>query len=531
MAPSAGPDAALARERCPEAPQHGMDQRRRFSGALGDFGGVVFIFLLLIATSSMVNFDSGGTAAVLVKLSLSCEDPKLRPKDGDRVLDRDVSYPCLDQTWKGYLGASPYVGLCCGCPVVGFLLGSSSSPMNEKQVVLTFVTLNAAATFVFAFQTNKNYMVAAKFIIGFTQAAICIYSPMWVAAFAPAANKTLWYGLFQSAAAIGNLIGYAVCGYLLSSNIYYQWGFRFQAVYLALSCVVLLSVPSSRICASQQLPMEPPSPSRPNPADGARWSLYLLPEQLPPIRRSRMYHLWEPLRLLRHGLFATTLMTLTALFFVVTAIQYWSSEFFVEVFQRDELEVTNIFIFVSATAPIAGVVIGSAAIDKFGGTATAEAVSKTCNITFLWGVAASIAGWIAAVISPEPRSSSANARFFAVVAGIWVQLFFGGAMLPAISGISLEAVPREQRGMASSFTQLVCNVFGYVLGSLLPGKISQTHGLHTAMQVSFSWASLGCLSMYGACWIAKNQKLDELKLRAAHAGDSVELSATSGAGS
>mmetsp|Transcript_73821 Transcript_73821/g.161506 ORF Transcript_73821/g.161506 Transcript_73821/m.161506 type:complete len:611 (+) Transcript_73821:624-2456(+) len=502
-------------------------RQRRLSQAIGDFGGSCFIFFVLIATSSMVNFDSGGTAAILVSLSKGCPEESLRTYgQPPQIQSYDPGYPCLTQDFKGYLGAAPYIGLVCGCPLMGFLLDRWS----EKMVLVVFMLLNAAATFLFAYQSDKWCMLAAKFVIGLTQGSISIYAPVWVSTFAPAANKTLWYGLMQSAAAIGNLIGYAVCGYLNSIKVFYQWGFRIQAFYLVFATIVLYLIPRNRIDASsieETASIEEIARAAANsgtPLSGGshrhhhnhRMSVQSIvpifdPEEEPEPApdSSPITAIFAPLKLLAIPLYVTTLFAICSLYFVVTAIQYWASEFFIKAYMRPEGEVTTVFVIVSATAPILGVVVGSSITDRLGGTGSPEQVAKICRVTFIWAVIASVAGGFAGlvpVVQPGEDSTDCTIRFYLCVVGIWVQLFFGGAMLPSISGISLESISVKNRAMGSSLSMLFQNIFGFCLGVYIPGAISSHEGdMVLAMQFSLCWALWGCIGMAAAVFFSSRQ--------------------------
>jgi MFS family permease len=511
----------------------------------------------------MVNFDSGGTAAVLVQLSWGCADAKDRPPDQEY----DPGYPCLDQVWKGYLGSVPYVGLVFGCPVVGALMAR----FREQPLLASFIAMNSVATFLFAFQTDKYCLVSAKFVIGFTQAAVSIYGPVWVSSFAPPSTRTLWFGLMQSAAAIGNLIGYAVCGYMVSAGVYYQWAFRLQASSLAILCVVLTLLPGHSLNASEvvegaygEIPSSniedrlasggdfaAPAPQsldsegslKRSPSSAiptmAR-SMTIVPslqsthlfsgEQSRPTLRGRgrrvrdgCFAPLKPLKLLLLPMFSAQLFSQCALFFVVTAIQQWASEFFITEFHRDKTEVTTVFVFVSATAPILGVVIGSSVIDKVG-TETAVEVAKACRITCIWGFIATIAGFLAGGIQPKPSSAEHDVRFYGVVACIWLQLFFGGAMLPASSAMGLRTVPVKARTTASSLSQLLCNIFGFALGSLVPGVVSASYGMRVAMQIAFAWASFGCLGTLVSYYVA----ISEVRQESVRTGPDTETASDSG---
>ena len=71
--------------------------------------------------------------------------------------------------------------------------------------------------------------------------------------------------------------------------------------------------------------------------------------------------------LLRSRTFVYCTLALSALYFVVTGIQFWSTEFLVQVIRADFSTVLVAFAATSATAPILGVLFGGLVIDSIGG--------------------------------------------------------------------------------------------------------------------------------------------------------------------
>jgi len=138
--------------------------------------GVGWMFVIHIMTMVAVNYDSGASAAVLPFLQIGC--PGHVDESGQAAYDPE--FPCLDSYGQGVLGALPYIGLCFGCPVAGRML----QLRNERLVICIALALNAFFTFVFGFVVERNNLFLAKFLIGVTQSAICVYLPVWVDCFA-----------------------------------------------------------------------------------------------------------------------------------------------------------------------------------------------------------------------------------------------------------------------------------------------------------------------------------------------------------
>lgn len=458
------------------------------------------IFVFLVVTGAMVNFDSGGTAAVLVLLGRGC------PTEGVP----DPHYPCLSEADKGILGAVPFFGLCMGCPLVGHLVLRH----GEKHVLMAGLACNVVATAVFACVLNKYWLWLAKFCVGLTQSAICVFSTVWVSKYAPARYKTLWYGLNQSSVAVGTLIGYAVCGYLVEMGVYYQHGFKIQAFWLAITCVLFTLIPSSGLDTRSDPDMTAehverggrwgkPCSSPPAQAESALKTLYGLrgedvpkeswdvvfqdkaSSETPLDSQTQLALLWE------RPIFLTSMFSLCGVYFVVTAVQYWISQYFIVNFHRTGAEVTTVFIMVAGSAPILGVLSGSAIVDHVGGYETASQMARTSALTVVWGLFAVLAGIVSACVQPGPGSNTGG--FYSLVASVWFLLFFGGSALPATTGLSMAAVPKGLRNVASSWSMLLYNILGFASGSYVPGFLAEKVSIKFAMQVVFfssilSWA-------------------------------------------
>lgn len=150
----------------------------------------------------------------------------------------------------------PYVGLTIAAPFAGGLYFRHP----PKRVVLVFTALNAAATLLmvativfpaarddfseealtssapppsaetppaspssqapaapsflqqldFSFQDltpPAALLLASRFLVGFTQAPLVVYAPVWVDEFAPPRKAALWMGVTQGAAVVGVTVG------------------------------------------------------------------------------------------------------------------------------------------------------------------------------------------------------------------------------------------------------------------------------------------------------------------------------------
>ncbi|KAF1771829.1 Major facilitator superfamily domain [Phytophthora cactorum] len=167
--------------------------------------------------------------------------------------------------------------------------------------------------------------------------------------------------------------------------------------------------------------------------------------------------------LLHIPVFCLIVFGLTTVYFVVTGVQYWSTIFMIKSLHASKYLVNALFVVVSGTGPILGVFFGGWLIDRYGGYIGVEQRAKALGICMILGLTA--------------FAISAVTTFFDdiyITAGfLWLLLFFGGAILPACTGIFISVVPAEHRALASSFSVMVFNLFGYALSPYLTGLIME----------------------------------------------------------
>ncbi|EPT31790.1 transporter, major facilitator family protein [Toxoplasma gondii ME49] len=208
----------------------------------------------------------------------------------------------------------------------------------------------------------------------------------------------------------------------------------------------------------------------------------------------RTFGVWQSICILFESpIYVCVTIALCALFFEVTAIQFWSITYFQQELHVPGAQVLVAFNATAATAPIVGVLAGGWFIDYLGGYKSEKGMLRTLLILGFWAVLCLFFGICASWVP----------NFIAIICFIWCILFFGGGILPAATGIVIASVPVEVRAFGSGFCMMIYNVFGYVLGTLVPGAIIQAAGLTWGMRVVFLWSIFGVCGLFAAafvCW-------------------------------
>jgi len=200
-------------------------------------------------------------------------------------------------------------------------------------------------------------------------------------------------------------------------------------------------------------------------------------------------------QLLSSGVFVLLVMSLSGLYFVVTGIQFWITDYLTLPVEQygmaaDPSLVVMVFAFEALSGPIAGVFFGGWAIDRIGGydceTGKQAAITlRICNGFGLGAVCAAIPCAFATTI-------------WGVFFWSWVVLFFGGALLPPCTGVCMNAVVKELRPLASAMSMFAYNCFGYACAPLVGGYVAEAYNIKVGFQVIMLSSTVAWMANYFA---------------------------------
>ena len=399
--------------------------------------GIRAFFLCLVLLTLLVNFDAGVVPASLMKIRMAFR---------------------LDFTEGGLLGSLVYLGQTLACPISGYVLTRTQS---QRRVLVAAVLSNAIATLLFALAPEADFLFVSRALIGFTQAPCIIYGPVWVDEYAPPESKTKWISALQGSASIGIVLGYAVSG-AVPGQYSWRWCLCVQAWFIIIPGMVLLFIRGTYVNTG------PGSDAKQNGDNKSSGGGDDDDDDVP--EDTIMSQLGE---LSRCYLYIWLTLTISILYFVVTGIQFWVTDYMVTVLKAEQAIVTVMFSLCAVTGPVAGLIFGGTFIDYIGGYRdSARALCNALGVCVLFGICAVIFSIFAATI-----------KVFAVcITCIWFILFFGGALLPTATGISVSSVPPHTRPLASACAMLFYNLIGYGMAPVVCGMVAEAYNLRVGFR-------------------------------------------------
>ncbi|XRA96588.1 MFS domain-containing protein [Pycnococcus provasolii] len=500
------------------APQPGTPEARR----------VMWIFTGLVAIMVVANLDNGALPASLKQLEMD-------------------SMFSLNLAMKGFLGSCTFIGLTVGAGLSGRLL----QVMSSKRLLVITLCANVVFCLAFSLSTNRWQLFFTRAAVGATKSTAAVFCPVWVDNFGPHNRRTLWMSLIQGASPIGIMLGYVFAGIFNALGVdsigfcieqchqgmYKGWRLPFlvQAILMGALIIMLVSFPVQHLDfykpkallpemkrsgsnTSTASDAEPPGGSSENLRGLERASSNVTPRGSPgavvesvearngnvrslssvasQMRRHEDVEFQTPtslvgqLRLLlTDEMYVSLVATLSSLYFVVTGIQFWITDYLTAP-RPDGMgialaKVVAAFSATSATAPILGVVFGGFFIDRLGGYRGHYQRLRAMRACACFGALA--------VICALGTMGADNLG--GVISGVWLLLFFGAMIVPVLTGVLLTVVPAPLQSIASSTSIISFQLFGYILAPLLCGVIAEVTSLTWGFRLVLLWSILAFLCL------------------------------------
>ena len=143
--------------------------------------------------------------------------------------------------------------------------------------------------------------------------------------------------------------------------------------------------------------------------------------------------------------------TLTCIFLIVSAIQFWINDYMENGLLIKEKKIRLYsFAAVIITSPTAGIILGGIISGKLGGYDTEKAIYIPIIASFFVSILANIAPlWT---------------KIYIFLPIFWAYLFFGSVIIPVARGIVLVSIDKKYGGPANSVSTLIYNIVGRLPG-------------------------------------------------------------------
>ena len=452
------------------------------------------IFILICIINILINCDHGAIPA------------------GTKELKEAKN---LSNIQLGTIGSLVYLGLVLGSISGGYIF----STYGSKWVIIN--SLLATCIFLYFFTTSDIYttMALCRVGCGFFQVFCYIYFPIWVDQFGVNNTQTLWLTFLQLGVPIGTMIGYLTEA--CSNKYYNSWqGAFYVQIFCIIGCVVLLFVTPDKFFSknyrhSESTPEEIKSEfndlkdlfhkkigkhnnkylfknmnliNNVYESKYGRPSLYSIFSMVDEVEEEGKQKYFSVIKeLITNKKYIFTMLGISCMYFVVTGIQFWISDYMREIMNISSSKVYIIFSVVCITAPTSGVLLGGIFIQYLGGYTNKMALNACFKISII------AAG--CGIVLPLFNIPAVFVIF------MWLLLFFGGSITPGLTGIMIASIPENKKEIGNSISQLFYNLIGYLPSPFIYGLVCKYTGGSKSkwgLVVLVLWGVLGVINLYFA---------------------------------
>ncbi|CAD8061376.1 unnamed protein product [Paramecium sonneborni] len=302
---------------------------------------------------------------------------------------------------------------------------------------------------------------------------LVVFFPVWIDLFGEN-RKTLWLTYMQLGVALGTVSGYLVTSLSLHFSSDWVYPYYLQII-LLIPCFLFYC-----LCNEEMITTQNREESNINKED------------------FKTIFVQNLKTFFQNPVFVFSMLSLSSLFFVVTGVQFWITDYLRNVLLMTHEVVFKSFLIISLTAPLSGVYLGGLILHNFGGYDGQMAM----QIAAIEALLASISGAFIPVFN--------NGIY--VLIFLWFLLFFGGSAVPAIIGIMITSIPKDQRSSGNSLSHLFQELLGYLPAPVLYGYITQQTGGSTSR---WGMILLSIFGFFGLFYIVlgiifKSKQLKEL---------------------
>jgi len=342
----------------------------------------------------------------------------------------------------GLFGSLVYFGNMIGSIIIFKIIDE----YNRKFLLNLSFLINSICLLTFTYFENIPFLFLNRIVTGMFQSFINIYLPVWANAFGEKNKRTTMIAEIQLMSPIGIFLGYLIAAIFINNDPIDGWenAFIIQAIAIFVIMIIFIFVPSIyfdndiisvNIKENNEKEIE---------------KFVKLKDKTENLYQISNLTFKEKLSiLLSKKVFLFSILALSVLIYVISGIQYWISDYMNNVLLIKSAK-NRLFYFtiICFTAPTLGVLLGTIAKNYFCETST----KKSLYFILILAILAALNAFLFPIVD--------NLIYFIIT--MWLTLFFGGGIVPVITNVIINSVPKKLEASGNSITNLLSNLLGYL---------------------------------------------------------------------
>ena len=352
----------------------------------------------------------------------------------------------------GLFGSFVFIGNLVGALIYFYLINI----YQRKKLLINSMFLISICLITFILTTNTLFLLLNRGILGIFQSYFVIYLPLWCNQYGITNQRSIMLSIGQLTTPLGVFVGYLIASECISINENIGWKFSFviQSVIIVIMIFLLFRVSESLF--------ETKYVSYKDERNITDVTFFKLSESIiidQDTNISDIINISYFKQIFSHKVYVLSILSISCLYYAVTGVQYWAGDYMNRILKVHSPQKRLLyFSIICFTSPTLGVICAGYSVNRLKHGYNNIRVYNYC---FVLSIFTFVTGIISAFMS--------KVNLFILFT--WLAFFFGGAIMPILTGIIITSLPQHLRASGNSLQLFFGTLLGYLPAPYIYGAL------------------------------------------------------------
>ena len=352
----------------------------------------------------------------------------------------------------GLFGSFVFIGNLVGALIYFYLINI----YQRKKLLINSMFLISICLITFILTTNTLFLLLNRGILGIFQSYFVIYLPLWCNQYGITNQRSIMLSIGQLTTPLGVFVGYLIASECISINENIGWKFSFviQSVIIIIMIFLLFRVSESLF--------ETKYVSYKDERNITDVTFFKLSESIiidQDTNISDIINISYFKQIFSHKVYVLSILSISCLYYAVTGVQYWAGDYMNRILKVHSPQKRLLyFSIICFTSPTLGVICAGYSVNRLKHGYNNIRVYNYC---FVLSIFTFVTGIISAFMS--------KVNLFILFT--WIAFFFGGAIMPILTGIIITSLPQHLRASGNSLQLFFGTLLGYLPAPYIYGAL------------------------------------------------------------
>ena len=352
----------------------------------------------------------------------------------------------------GLFGSLVFVGNLLGALIYFYLINAC----NRKKLLIYSMGFIAICLITFILTTNTIYLFTNRVILGIFQAYFIIYLPLWSNQYGITDQRSIMLSIGQLTTPLGVFVGYIIASECISINEDIGWKFSFviQSIVILVMIFLIYRISEKLFDSKYE--------SYKDDKNITNTTFFKLSDSIiidQDTHINDIINLSHFKQIFSNKIYVLSIFSISCIYFSVTGVQYWGGDYMNRILKIHSPQKRLLyFSIICFTSPTLGVLVAGYFVSKL---ENGYNNIKVFNICFICSIFTFICGVISALVS--------EISLFIIF--MWLAFFFGGAIVPILTGIIINSLPQHLRASGNSLQLFIGTLLGYLPAPYIYGAL------------------------------------------------------------